>query len=61
MRIYEARARRDGKFWFIDIPELGLSTQARSVKEIDEMARDVIAITLDEPAHSFGVQVGIDH
>ncbi len=59
MIVYEAIARRDGNFWFVEIPELGLFTQARTVDEIDGMARDVIALSLDVPTESFGVQVGV--
>lgn len=58
MEVYEAIARRDGNFWFVQIPELDLFTQARTVEEIDGMARDVIAITLEVPPDSFGIQVG---
>lgn len=61
MDVYEAKARRDGTLWFIEIPGLELVTQARTVKEIEEMARDVIAISLEVPPESFGVHVGIDH
>jgi len=60
MYVYEAIARRDGNFWFIQIPELDLVTQARTVDEIDDMARGVIAISLDVPPGSFGIQVGIE-
>lgn len=60
MKMYEAIARRDGNFWSVEIPELDLFTQARTVEEIEDMARDVIAISLEVPAESFGVQVGID-
>ncbi|MCV0334077.1 hypothetical protein [Microbacterium sp.] len=60
MIVYEAVARRDGRFWFIEIPELELFTQARTLDEIDEMAREVIAISLEIPAESFGVHVGVE-
>lgn len=60
MNVYEAKARRDGNLWFVEIPELGLFTQARTVDEIEVMARDVIAISLEVPADSFGVHVGIE-
>jgi len=59
MEVYEAIARRDGNFWFVQIPELDLFTQARTIEGVDGMARDVIAISLDVPPDSFGVQVGV--
>lgn len=57
MPAYEAIARRDGNFWFIEIPQLDLFTQARTADEIPSMARDVIAISLDVPSDSFDVHV----
>ncbi|CAN7220034.1 hypothetical protein LJR044_003156 [Microbacterium foliorum] len=57
MKVYEAIAQRDGKFWFVQIPELDLFTQARTADEIDSMARDVISITLEVPPDSFEVLV----
>lgn len=47
MSTYHAQISRDGKFWLIHVPEVGRWTQARTVPEIDEMARDLIAI-MDE-------------
>jgi hypothetical protein len=52
--------RRDGRFWYIDIPELGGATQARSLTEIDEMARDYIAESTDAAADSFDVQIRVE-
>lgn len=57
MNVYEAKARRDGNLWFVEIPELGLFTQARTVDEIEVMARDVIAISLEVPADSFDLDI----
>ncbi|MFK3835794.1 hypothetical protein [Microbacterium sp. NPDC087868] len=57
MNVYEAKARRDGNLWFVEIPEVGLFTQARTVDEIEVMARDVIAISLEVPADSFDLDV----
>jgi predicted RNase H-like HicB family nuclease len=61
MDVYEAKARRDGNFWFVEIPELDLFTQARTIDEIEVMARDVIAISLEVPAESFGVRLSVSH
>ncbi|MEU7814097.1 hypothetical protein [Pseudonocardia sp. NPDC049154] len=57
MRTYLARVTRDGKFWHIDIPELGVVTQARTDDEIEPMARDVIAIMLDVEPDSFALEI----
>lgn len=41
---YTVRAHRDGdRYWLVHIPEIDHYTQARTVAEIDTMARDLIA------------------
>ena len=62
---YTAIAERDGKYWFIRIPELGknpagLPTQARHLSEVQAMARDLIAVYLDVPEDSFDIDVQIE-
>ncbi|MEZ7755579.1 hypothetical protein O5Y58_08700 [Microbacterium paraoxydans] len=57
MKSYEVTAERDGKFWFVRIPELDGVTQARTDAEISVMARDYIAVTLDVPTDSFDLKV----
>lgn len=44
MEQFMATAHREGDWWVIEIPELGQTTQARTAVDIDEMARDLIAI-----------------
>lgn len=45
--IYNVTARRDGKWWYIHVPELDVSTQARKFTDVDVMAKDVIGLVLD--------------
>ena len=64
-RGYRAIASRDERWWLVRIPGLGndpedgLYTQARSLAEVEPMARDLIAVWLDAPEDSFGVQVEV--
>lgn len=44
---YTARVERDGRFWLIHVPELDRYTQARNLREVEEMARDLVAVMLD--------------
>jgi len=44
MSTYTALVSREGKFWHIEVPEIGRVTQARNINEVDDMARDLIAI-----------------
>jgi hypothetical protein len=46
---YDIEVTRDGRWWMIHIPALDGLTQARFPTEIDDMARDYIAVTLDIP------------
>lgn len=57
MKTYEVTVNREGKWWMVSIPELDGITQARSVKEAHDMAKDYIAITLNVPIDSFDVQI----
>lgn len=44
MEQFTANAYREGDWWVIEVPELGQTTQTRTATDIDEMARDLIAI-----------------
>lgn len=44
MEQFTATAHREGNWWVIEIPELGQTTQAHTAADIDEMARDLIAV-----------------
>lgn len=54
---YTARVRRDGRFWLIHVPEVDRSTQARHLREVEDMARDLIALMDDIPEDSFDLDV----
>lgn len=60
MTRYTAEVTRDGKFWLIEVPELGAHTQARNVGEIEVMVRDLIALRTDTAEDSFDVDVRIE-
>ena len=57
VRTYHAEVERDGKVWRIRVPEVDRTTQARTLREVEPMARDLIAIMDDIPADSFGLDV----
>jgi len=56
---YQVDVERDGKYWLVRVPEVRRSTQARRLSEIDEMARDLIAIMTNADPKSFALQVSI--
>ncbi|MDR1118346.1 MAG: hypothetical protein LBL01_03485 [Bifidobacteriaceae bacterium] len=51
MTTYHATLTREGpKYWVIEIPELGGVTQARNLREAEDMAQDYIAAVTGVPA-----------
>jgi hypothetical protein len=60
MTTYKVRAERDGKFWYVSIPELDGATQARHLGELDAMARDWIHCMTDEDPATIELDVEID-
>ena len=59
MSTYTALVSRDGKFWHIDVPEIDRVTQARTINEVDDMARDLITIMTGLEPGSFELDVRI--
>ena len=59
LRTYHAEVDRDGKVWRVRVPEVARTTQARTLREVEPMARDLVALMDDIPADSFGLDVTI--
>ena len=59
MSTYTALVSRDGKFWHVEVPEIDRVTQARNISEVDDMARDLIAIMAGVEPDSFELDVRI--
>jgi hypothetical protein len=61
MKTYDVMVTRDGRWWMIEIAELDGLTQARRLDEVEKMAREYIAVTLDLPMSHVAVSIsGID-
>ncbi|GLI27479.1 hypothetical protein ARHIZOSPH14_17210 [Agromyces rhizosphaerae] len=56
-KAYRANARRDGRWWLVEVPELDTVGQARNTAEVEEVAREVIALWLDVEPDAFDVAV----
>jgi hypothetical protein len=56
---YHAEVDRDGKVWRVRVPEVARTTQARTLREVEPMARDLVALMDDIPADSFDLKVTI--
>jgi hypothetical protein len=57
LRTYHAEVDRDGTVWRIRVPEVARTTQARTLREVEAMARDLIAIMDDIAADSLDLEV----
>jgi hypothetical protein len=57
-KAYTYNVSRDGRFWLIHVPELDRFTQARNLREVDEMVVDLISIVTDQPATAFDTHLG---
>lgn len=53
--VYEYEIHQEGRNWVVRIPSLGLTTQARNLRETDRMAKSIIALHLDADPTSFEV------
>ena len=60
MNIYHAVATRDGRYWLVHVPELDQYTQARTISEVEPMARDLISLIQDVPDDSFQIERQVD-
>ena len=57
-RTFRALASRDGRWWFIQVPDdKALFTQVRRLDQAERMIREVIGLTLEVPEGSFDVVI----
>lgn len=59
MKTYHANVKRDGRYWFIYVPEVERATQARHLREVELMARDLVAVMEDVDPDSFELVVNL--
>lgn len=59
MTTYHANVERGERFWLIHVPEVDRWTQARNLREIEPMARDLIATMEQVDIDSFELHVTI--
>lgn len=60
VKTYHAEVERDGRFWHIRVPEIERSTQARHLREVEFMARDLVAVMENLAPDSFALDVHIE-
>ncbi|GAB3951489.1 hypothetical protein GCM10029976_087980 [Kribbella albertanoniae] len=57
MKTYEATVAREGRWWMVEIPELDGLTQARRLDEVEQAAREYVAVTVDVPMSQVAVEI----
>jgi hypothetical protein len=57
MPIFDINVTRDGRWWMVHIPELDGLTQARYRGEVEQMARECIAVSTGTPVEDITVRV----
>lgn len=57
MHDYKVEVSREGRWWMIHVPEIDQLTQARRISEIEDMARSLVAISIDSPLTDIAVHV----
>ncbi len=58
MERYTVRARREGAWWAIEVPEVpGAFSQARRLDQVEAVARGAVALLLDVASDSFALIV----
>ena len=57
---YTARCERSGRWWAVSFPEVpGVFTQARRLDQVDDEARDALALFLDVPPGSLEIRLDV--
>lgn len=60
MRTYRVDVQRGDRWWVLSVPDVeGAHSQARHLREVEATARDLIALMLEVPADSFGIDVRV--
>src|SRR5215207_7231362 len=57
MDVYHARVRRGDRYWLVHVIEVDRWTQARRLREVEEMARDLVAVLRNVDPASFQLEV----
>lgn len=56
-----AKVSRDSRYWLVFVPEIGQYTQARTLREVEEMVVDLVAVWQDrDPATVTVTEVSVE-
>jgi hypothetical protein len=57
MSVYTARVTRDADVWLVEVPEVQRVTQALHLRQVEEMARDLVHIMTGEAAEAITINI----
>lgn len=60
MSVYTVNVRRGDTFWLVEVLEVDRTTQARSLREVEPMARDLVVVMTDVDPASVQLEVVVD-
>jgi hypothetical protein len=56
---FEATVTREDGWWMIHVPEIDTLTQSRRLADAGQMARELVAVTLDAPLDDIDVHTSV--
>jgi DNA-directed RNA polymerase specialized sigma24 family protein len=57
--VYAAVARKDGRWWTVEVPALDVTGQARGLGEVEAVAQEIAGLVLDVDAADVQVEVAV--
>ena len=60
MNVYSVNVRRGDRYWLVEVPAIGRTTQARNLREVEPMARDLIAVMTDAEIDPADVELEVN-
>ena len=58
--MYHVRVERGERYWLLRVAEIDRWTQAPNLREVEPMARDLIAVMQNVPSTSFELDIDFD-
>ncbi|NII41474.1 DNA-directed RNA polymerase specialized sigma24 family protein [Curtobacterium flaccumfaciens] len=56
---YAAVARKDGRWWTVEVPALDVTGQARSLSEVQDVAQEIAGLVLDVDPTEVRVEINV--
>jgi len=57
MQTYAVVVSRGERYWIVDVPQVERATQAKRLRDVEAMARDLISLMTNQPEDSFQLSI----